>query len=75
MIKVIGTENCNRCMMVKNMLNSTGIKYDYSLFSSLDENYQNTIMDMAKSQGISSFPIIIKDNKIIDVKELMSNVS
>ena len=75
MIKVIGTENCNRCMMVKNMLNSKGIKYDYSLFSSLDENYQNTIMDMAKSQGIRSFPIIIKDNKIIDVKELMSNVS
>jgi len=71
MILVIGTENCSRCNMVKNILNNKNIEYDYKLINSLSDEDKNKYINMAQCIGQMSFPLIIKDEKIITLQEVI----
>lgn len=70
MLLVIGTENCSRCNMTKNILNNKGIEFDYKLISSFSTDDKDKYMNMAQQTGQMSFPLIIKDNKIITIQEV-----
>lgn len=69
MILLIGKENCSRCEMVKNILNNKEISYTYKIFNELSQEDREKYMNMARQNNQLSFPIIIKDNKVVDIKE------
>jgi glutaredoxin len=69
-IKVIGTSNCSRCSTVKNILNSKNIEFDYLVIDNMNEEDSTSYMDMAKTANVRNFPLIIKDNKIINLNEI-----
>lgn len=71
MIKVIGNKNCNRCEIIVNLLNQKNIDFNYCYFSDLDKDEQTKISKEAEDKGLLTFPIIIKNNNIIDVKEIL----
>ncbi|MDN5317855.1 MAG: Glutaredoxin [Thermoanaerobacterium sp.] len=73
MILVIGTQNCARCKSVKTILDNKNIKYEYKDISDFTKEEQDLFFDMANKEKQKSFPLIIKDNKIITLQEV-SNV-
>ena len=50
--------------MVKN------IDYDYKFIENLSNKEQEKYMQLAKESGMMQFPLIIKDDKIIDLKDV-----
>jgi glutaredoxin len=70
MILVIGKENCSRCNMVQGVLNNKSIEYQYKKIEDINEEDKNVYLHMAKEAKQSSFPIIIKDNKVITLQEV-----
>jgi glutaredoxin len=70
MVTVIGTENCSRCKMVKDILTNKGIEFNYILFSSLSEDDKQKYLLMAAENKYASFPIILKDDKILNLQEV-----
>lgn len=71
MIKVIGTKNCSRCVTVKNILVSKNIEFEYFLLEELENSDKEKYMNLAKENNQSQFPLIVKNEKLIDVKELL----
>lgn len=71
MIKVVGNKGCSRCEMVKNILSNKNVEYEYILFLDLDKKEQEELMEKSKSIGQLSFPIIMKGENIIDIKEII----
>ena len=71
MIKVIGKEGCSRCLMVKNLLNNKKIEFEYFLLNELSQEEQNNYLKMAKEVGMTNLPLVIKDNKIVEIKEVL----
>lgn len=71
MVRLIGSKGCSRCEMVKNILNSRGIDYDYILFEDLSEEDKKRIRKEAVEKGLMSMPIIQKDGVIVSIKDLM----
>lgn len=69
-IKVIGTTNCSRCSTVKNILSSKNIEFDYLVIDTMEDTDRTTYMDMAKNANVRNFPLIIKDNKLINLNEI-----
>ncbi len=70
MLLVIGTENCSKCLMTKNILDSKGIEYTYQLLNSLSKHEQDIYLDMAQKAKQMSMPLIIKDGQIITLQEV-----
>ena len=70
MILLIGTENCSRCNMVKGLLNDKNINYTYKLMSDLSKEEQDRLLELARESKQTSFPLILKDNKIITLQEV-----
>lgn len=70
MIILIGTENCNRCTMTKDILNNRNINFTYKLLSDLSKDEQDNLLVLAKESNQTSFPLILKDNKIITLQEV-----
>lgn len=68
-VKVYGTLNCPRCEIVKQILFKKGVDFEYIIFTACDRDERKKIMENAKDVGIESFPIILKDDVIIDIKE------
>ena len=68
MIELIGTSGCSRCLMVKSILAKRNINYTYTLFEDLTQNEQSRYMELAENQ--LTFPLILKENNIIDIKDL-----
>jgi glutaredoxin len=66
LIKIIGTQNCSRCNIVKNILKSKNIEFEYILFDILEEKEKQEYMKFAEENNIKNFPIIIKNNIIIE---------
>jgi len=56
--------------MVKTILNNKNIEYRYNLINDYNEEDRNDFMNMAKKAGQMSFPIIIKNKKIITLQEI-----
>ena len=70
MIKLIGKEGCNRCVMTKNILNNKGVKFEYMLLSELPKEEQDKYVNMAQESGNIELPLIIKDEKMITLQEI-----
>ena len=70
MVLVIGTENCSRCNMTKNILNNKNIVYDYKLIDSLTSEEQNKYLDIAQQNGQMSYPLIFKDEVLTTLQKL-----
>ena len=71
MIKVIGQKNCSRCDMVKNILNQHNVKYVYFLIEDLNEDEKIEYITMARETGNLQMPLIIKNEQLINLKEVM----
>jgi len=69
-IIVIGKVGCGNCLKIKNKLDNKNIKYKYKLISEYSQKEQDNIINQAIVKNIMTFPIVIKDNQIIDVKDI-----
>jgi glutaredoxin len=74
MYLIIGKENCSRCNMVKGVFDKKELDYSYVSIEQLSEEKQNTYKTMANNANQLSFPLIIKDESIINFQEVL-NVS
>lgn len=70
MIKVIGKKSCSRCEVVKTVLKNKNIAYQYYNIDSLNETDKNKYTSIAKNEGVKSFPLIFKDDKLITLQEV-----
>jgi glutaredoxin len=73
MITLIGNTGCSRCAMVKNILESKGIEFNYILFETLDAEIQNEVMTKAVQNQLMNFPMAFdEDKQIFNVNTLIS---
>ena len=70
MITLIGTENCSRCNVTKNLLTEKGIEFEYKLFTSLDNQLE--IRKEAIIKGMANFPFIMKDGELVELQEVIA---
>lgn len=56
--------------MVKTILNNKNIDYEYKLLSELSNEDQSRYLEMCKKANQKSFPLIIKENKLISIQEV-----
>jgi glutaredoxin len=70
LILVIGKENCSACSMVKSILISRDIDFEYHYLEEYSQEKQKEIKDIAKKAGQMSLPIILKDNEVITLEEV-----
>jgi glutaredoxin len=71
MIQVIGTENCSRCLMTKQILKNKNIEFEYVMFDRIDASLQSYLMEQAKKQGLMNFPLILKDEQLVELKDVI----
>jgi glutaredoxin len=71
MYLVIGKENCSRCEMVKNILLNKNIEFEYKKLEELPEEEGIRYKKLGREYKQLSFPLIIKDNKVYDLKEVI----
>lgn len=71
MIKVIGKKNCSACLATTNILKRNNIKFNYLMLDELNEDEKTNVLAMAAEIKKTSMPIIIKDNKIVELKEVI----
>jgi glutaredoxin len=69
MIKLIGTENCSKCIITKQILDRKGIEYEYLLLDELSKEEQSAYLVTARRSGYATMPLIIKDDKFITLEE------
>jgi glutaredoxin len=70
-LKIIGTKNCSRCITVKNILTTKKVDFEYFLLDELGSSDQDKYMKLAKENNQLQFPLIIKDDKLIDIKDVL----
>lgn len=70
MVLVIGTENCSRCNMVKNILTNKKVDYQYILINDLPELEQDKYLTTARENNQMSYPMIFKDGEITTLQKL-----
>jgi glutaredoxin len=71
LIKVIGTKGCSRCITIKNILTSKNIDYEYLFFDELMPSDKEKFKNLAEENNQFQFPLIIKDEKLIDIKDIL----
>jgi glutaredoxin len=71
MIKVIGTHGCSRCEQVKRILQQKQIQFEYVMFGDLSESEQTHLTEWATKEGKLGLPLIIKDDCLIDMKDVI----
>lgn len=70
LIVVIGARGCSRCEAIKRILNQKKIEYKYLLYDDMTDESQNMYLEKAKEAGMMNFPLIIKNDQLIDVKDV-----
>jgi len=70
LIFVIGTNSCSRCYVVQNILTGKKIEFTYKNIDELDFDEQIQYVEQAKQLGQSSYPMIFKDGKLINIDDL-----
>lgn len=68
MIKLYGSTSCTRCEMVKNVLETKGVEYEYSLLE--DAANQDELIAKAQEKGLTTLPLIFKNDEIITIEEV-----
>lgn len=71
MVKIIGTKNCSRCAMTKNILSQKNIDYEYVDLGDIPQLEQDKYLVAAESMGLMNMPIIIKDEIPIRLEDLI----
>ena len=71
MIEVIGNTGCSKCIRTCKILEKNGINFSYELITELEEKEATKYKNKAKESGQQYFPIIIKNNKIVELKEVI----
>jgi len=71
MYLIIGRKGCSRCTVIKNMLTSKNIDFEYKLLESLSSEESNEIVKKATKANQINMPLIFKNNEIIDIKEVI----
>lgn len=71
MLLIIGTKNCSRCNMVKGVLNNKNIEYTYKTGNEIPKEELDRYLEKARSVGLMSFPLIIKDDEIIKLEDVV----
>lgn len=70
-IRIIGTKNCSRCEMVKNLLTSKKIEFNYQIIDDLNEDEKNEIMNLGELNNQRSFPFLISGEKLLTINEII----
>jgi arsenate reductase-like glutaredoxin family protein len=71
MYLLIGKKNCISCEIMKTKLQNNNIEFEYQLFNELSNEVSFKYLTMARDSGLLEFPLIIKDGKMIDHKEVV----
>jgi glutaredoxin len=71
MYLLIGKNNCINCEIMKTKLQNNNIEFEYQLFNELSKEVSFRYLTMARESGFLEFPLIIKDGKMIDHKEVI----
>lgn len=75
MIKVIGKEGCSQCVLVKNLLTSKGVEFNYLNLYTLPQEEQDNYINIAQQKGLMQLPLIIDDNEFVSLQELISRLN
>lgn len=67
---VIGQVGCGKCIMIKNQLTKQGVDFYYILFNDMPQDKKDELIAKATQAGQTTFPIIIKDDKIVTLQEV-----
>jgi glutaredoxin len=70
MIKIIGLKNCSKCTVVKGILDSKAIEYEYNILTELPEEERRKYAQMARDVNYNTMPLIIRDDKLITLQEV-----
>jgi hypothetical protein len=57
--------------MVKTILTNKNIEFEYKTFNELPKDVYFKYLTKARECGLIELPLIIKDNQIIDLKEVI----
>ena len=68
MLKLYGMKDCARCEQVKNILDKRNIKYKYHDLDEVDTEYYLTLIE---EENKSLFPLIMKDNRVINLSDVL----
>lgn len=68
MIQLVGTEGCGRCQMVKNILATKNIKFDFVLLD--DYKDKDDLLYRAKKKGHMTLPLLLRDGELINITEV-----
>lgn len=71
MILIIGNKGCSRCEITQNLLTSKNIPFEYKMISELDNKDAALYLAMARTAKQTSFPILIKDEKVVTLQEVI----
>lgn len=63
-IRLLGSTSCSRCDMIKNILTTNNVEFEYQLLSDLKDGQSEEILNRAKELGINAMPIILVNNEI-----------
>lgn len=57
--------------MTKSILDKKEIEYTYRLNSEISKEEFNKYVEKAKSKGLMNFPLIIKDDEVIELEDVV----
>lgn len=70
MVRVIGSRGCSRCEITKQILKKKGVEFSYELISDLPDEEQELLNNLAQEKGLLQMPLILKDNELVEIKEI-----
>ena len=68
MIRVYGNKGCVNCEMVKKVLDSKDIDYEYLILD--DQDDKDSIINKAEKNGVKSMPVVMRNDNIINWRGL-----
>lgn len=71
MYSLYGNKGCNRCTIVKNLMDNKGIEYDYKQLDDLEPEEKKRIMQSAMKAGKMSLPLIMKEEQFLVLEEVV----
>ncbi|MFP4698670.1 MAG: glutaredoxin domain-containing protein [Eubacteriales bacterium] len=71
MLKIIGSLGCSNCEVTKMKLKNKGIDFEYILLNELSSAEQEEVLNRAKEENVNSLPILIKNKKIVKVRDVV----
>ena len=70
LIEIYGKKDCVRCQQIKELLRKRDISFDYYDIDNVETEYYKQII---KDENDGLYPLILKDRKVIRLRELLFN--